>query len=234
MDEQYVETAGGDREVYYFDKARLEMNDVEGEEIEITAGLLVRDMILGQAQTGDDQFEEIGPADVPVAGDIKRVNPNAPTYASLKPLASLDDQPNRAEEREGEWITEVINSISAVGSYEELEGMVRYGSYEETLGHNLAAVFETYLESLAVDWIVSVGLPLTEPYWVETLVGGEEMWVLVQAFERRLLTYTPDNDPTWQVEMGNVGRHYYEWRYGEEPPDSAPQRSTEPLGVVNY
>lgn len=49
-------------------------------------------------------------------------------------------------------------------------------------------------------------------------VSGELRWVLVQAFERRILTYTPDNDPSWRVEMGNVGRHYYEWRYGTPAP----------------
>jgi hypothetical protein len=42
--------------------------------------------------------------------------------------------------------------------------------------------------------------------------------VLVQPFERRVLTYTPSNAPAWRVEMGNIGRHYYEWRYREEPP----------------
>ena len=42
--------------------------------------------------------------------------------------------------------------------------------------------------------------------------------MLVQAFERRLLTYVPGNPPGWQVEAGNVGRHYYEWRYGAPPP----------------
>jgi len=37
----------------------------------------------------------------------------------------------------------------------------------------------------------------------------------VQVFERRVLTYTPGNPPGWDVEAGNVGLHYYEWRYGE-------------------
>jgi hypothetical protein len=48
-------------------------------------------------------------------------------------------------------------------------------------------------------------------------VGGQPRDVLVQCFERRCLTYTPDNDPTWQVEAGNVGQHYYIWRYGAMP-----------------
>jgi hypothetical protein len=38
--------------------------------------------------------------------------------------------------------------------------------------------------------------------------------VLVQLFERRVLTYTPSNQAGWQVEMGNVGQHYHSWRYG--------------------
>jgi len=27
----------------------------------------------------------------------------------------------------------------------------------------------------------------------------------------------PTNPSAWQVEQGNVGRHYYRWRYGNEP-----------------
>jgi hypothetical protein len=44
-------------------------------------------------------------------------------------------------------------------------------------------------------------------------VDGYYRDVLIQAFERRVLTYTPDNPPGWQVEAGNVGQHYYQWRY---------------------
>jgi hypothetical protein len=38
--------------------------------------------------------------------------------------------------------------------------------------------------------------------------------VLVQLFERRILTYTPGNPRGFEVEMGNVGQHYHRWRYG--------------------
>jgi hypothetical protein len=37
-------------------------------------------------------------------------------------------------------------------------------------------------------------------------------------FERRVLTYTPDEQPMWRVQMGNVGQHYYIWRYGSSLP----------------
>lgn len=36
---------------------------------------------------------------------------------------------------------------------------------------------------------------------------------MVQCFERRCLTYNPANDDPFKVEMGNVGLHYYSWRY---------------------
>ena len=57
--------------------------------------------------------------------------------------------------------------------------------------------------------------------------------VLVQAFERRVLTFTPTNSPAFQVEMGNVGQHYYRWRYTDNnvqpvyaAPSSPPTTST--------
>jgi hypothetical protein len=62
-----------------------------------------------------------------------------------------------------------------------------------------------------------MGYPISEPYWTKVKVGGVEKDVLVQAFQRRVLTYTPTNPEGWKVEMGNVGRHYYWWRYGKQP-----------------
>jgi hypothetical protein len=69
------------------------------------------------------------------------------------------------------------------------------------------------------NWLYVLGHPISEPYWIRARIGGAEQWVLVQAFERRLLTYNPANPAGWQVELGNVGRHYYEWRYGQPPPE---------------
>ena len=61
--------------------------------------------------------------------------------------------------------------------------------------------------------------------------------MLIQAYERRVLTYNPANPPAFQVEMGNIGLHYYDWRYNNAgacprrhraPPPAAspPQAST--------
>ena len=72
--------------------------------------------------------------------------------------------------------------------------------------------------SLFLPFFYATGLPIAEAYWTDLKVGGQRQPVLVQAFERRILTYNPANQAGWQVEMGNVGRHYYQWRYGRELP----------------
>ena len=61
----------------------------------------------------------------------------------------------------------------------------------------------------------ATGFPITEAYWVTVKVAGAPRDVLVQCFERRCLTYTPGNPEGWQVEAGNVGRHYFAWRFGD-------------------
>ena len=60
-----------------------------------------------------------------------------------------------------------------------------------------------------------LGYRITEPHWSNVHIAGARKWVLVQAFQRRVLTYVADNQPSWQLEMGNAGRHYFDWRYGQ-------------------
>lgn len=65
--------------------------------------------------------------------------------------------------------------------------------------------------------VYATGLPITEAYWASVKVGGAYRDVLIQCFERRCLTHTPDNPNGFEVEAGNTGLHYYIWRYGELP-----------------
>jgi hypothetical protein len=97
------------------------------------------------------------------------------------------------------------------------------------LHHTIAAPFWDFMNSTGLVWedggytddtlflnpFYATGRPITEAYWANVKVAETYQDLLMQCFERRCLTYTPGNDPTWQVEAGNVGRHYYEWRYGE-------------------
>ena len=213
--EPYAESPGGQRQVYYFDKSRMEITDPNGDRSSqwfITNGLLVRDMIQGAVQTGDSSFQPAQPATVPLAGDDAQ-NPNAPTYASLRNLTSLGNgfsQPDHA----GQPLQNTLLKDGTVGQNASLGSTTHYAYYDTTTGVNVAGVFWDWMNAQNWQWIYVLGHPISDPYWVQTNVKGVNQWVLVQAFERRVVTYTPANEPNWQIEMGNVGRAYYEWRYG--------------------
>lgn len=219
--EPYAESPGGKRLVVYLDKARLEINDPSGDQSSawfVTSGLLVCEMVLGRVQVGDREFTARAPADIPLAGDTVPRDPEAPTYASLRQHSALLAG-NQLPDRSGQPIREVLRRDGTVQSDASVPA-AEYAGYDPVTGHNSARPFRDWLAARAWDALYVVGRPIAEPYWVRVRVGGQPRWVLVQAFERRVLTFTPDNPPGWQIEMGNVGRHYYEWRYGTPPPVS--------------
>lgn len=221
--EPYAESPGGRRQVVYFDKARLELTDPNGDPASpwfVSSGLLVRELVLGEIQTGHRRFLTRSPARVPLAGDPAPVNPDAPTYASLRPRSALATG-QRAPDRAGQPVIEVLHPDGTVTADPARgDSGVICTDYDSVTGHNVASPFRTWFASRPWDPLAVVGRPIAEPYWVLVRVDSVPRWVLVQAFERRLLTYTPENPPAWQVEMGNVGRHYFEWRYGTPPPGS--------------
>ncbi len=219
--EPYADSPGGEREIAYFDKSRMEINNPDADPSSqwfVTNGLLVRDMIRGVVQTGHQQFEEREPAQIAIAGDNLQWNPDAPTYASLREHSAMNDG-HREPDRTGEEVRTWLTNDGTLHHGDDVPGGVHYAHYDETTGFNVADVFWDWISGADhYDWIYAVGHPITDPHWVYTNVDGEPTWVLAQAFQRRLLTFTPDHDPAWQLEMGNVGRHYFTWRYDEAPP----------------
>jgi thermitase len=225
--EPYADAENGLRLVAYFDKARMEITNPHGDRTSpwfVTNGLLVNELISGQMQVGDNEFESRQPAEVPVAGDP--VDNQGPTYASFSDLTEADT------DVQGEVIVRTIARDGTVGSD---EGYAQYtvtaDQFIPETGHRIASVFWEYLNSTGTlrlpgqyvegrifnPTFFATGFPVTAAYWSQVTVGGVEQEVLIQCFERRCLTYTPENDPGWQVEMGNVGQHYYRWRYGDDP-----------------
>ena len=229
--EPYLEGPNGQHLVVYFDKSRMEVNNPNGDRNNpffVTNGLLVVDLMTGRVQMGNNSFEQRQPANLPVAGDVG-TSVNAPTYASLAAFASLNGD-KRAPNRTGQPVAEGLQRTGGVGTVNNLAGYARYSIYEPTTGHNIPDVFwkfmnqkglvyvnNRYAEETVIDWMFAMGYPLTEPYWIPIQVGSEQRWVLMQAFQRRILTYSPGNPAGFQVEMGNVGRTYYDWRYAQAP-----------------
>jgi uncharacterized lipoprotein YddW (UPF0748 family) len=216
--ERYAESPGGKRLVQYWDKSRMEITNPGGNRNDlwfVTNGLLTKELISGRAQIGNGAFANRAPAAVPVAGDPN--DPNSPTYASFNKLASLDGD-RRAEPAVGATVAQTINRDGTLGFNQDLARYgVRNAAYNRELGHNIPNVFDSYLKGLPLDWVFVLGYPVTEPYWATVRVGGQPKDVLIQVFERRVLTFTPSNPAQYRVEMGNVGQHYWRWRYGTAP-----------------
>jgi len=222
--EPYLDAPDGERLVQYWDKARMEINDPAADPDLawfVTNGLLVTEMMTGQIQTGHTAIDWRAPAEINVAGDPD--DPGSVTYAVL---AGLMDQPPHPDG----VITATLNGAGDIGQDTTLatHGVTAGPLADETL-HRVASVFWEFMTShgevlhngtlvsapLFENPYYATGLPVTEAYWTQVEVGGTRTMVLLQAFERRALSYTPDNLPGWQVEAGNVGLHYYRWRYGD-------------------
>jgi hypothetical protein len=227
--ETYKQGQGGTRLVQYFDKSRMEINNPNGDKnsaFYVTNGLLAVELMTGRMQIGDSDFEQRCAAEVPLASDTD--DASAPTYATFgkllnAPKANQMGQPVVATvDRAGNI---GVNSVMA----SQPGASVAY--YDNTTGRNVPKVFWDLLNqsgpiytngqntngALNQPWFFASGLPLTEAYWANVKVAGKPTDVLIQAFERRILTYIPAyNGTPFAVQMGNVGQHYYNWRYKGE------------------
>ena len=206
--EPYVEAPDGERLVQYFDKARMEQTNPGGP---VTSGLLTVELITGQRQFGDTTFVAYPPANIPVVGDATNT---FPTYAALNTPMLPAITPRQTEPN-----GTVFNANGTWGYNSQLaaDPGAAFGTYQTdpsgTYAHTIPAAFHTYLTSLPVPWQTTMGFPLTEAFWVNVLLNNTMTWVMVQPFERRVLSYTPTNPALFRVEMGNIGQHYYRWRY---------------------
>ncbi len=235
--EPYKESPGGLRQVQYFDKGRMELNQPTTGQV--TSGLLVRDLVTGQRQDGDNTFVTLAPSQTQVAGDDVSVNPDAPVYASFKNVITFGTPDDHSKaSTPNAIINQFINKAGDVSTFTPPEQLT-IGAYQGETGHNIAKVFQDFenlrgpttnpatgqrLENQPVytdNPTVNVfGYAVTEPFWVSTKVAGTQRTVLVQLFQRRVLTYNPALG-SQKVEMGNLGQHYYKWRYIENNPTLA-------------
>jgi hypothetical protein len=189
-----------------------------GDRYFVTNGLLVKELVSGKLQVGDAQFVDRQASSVAVAGDPGPEN-EAPAYRVFEPYTSLNED-RRAEPRVGANVTATIDGAGRIGDDPaRARPETRIANYDSKLGHNVPEVFWRFLQNQPDDWLFAFGYPISEPYWTIARVGGIQKWVLVQLFERRVLTYTPGNPRGFEVEMGNVGQHYHQWRYGFRPWD---------------
>jgi hypothetical protein len=245
--ENYADSPGGTRRVLYLDKARMEINNPATGFV--TTGLAVKELVSGRRQDGDNVFTTLAPSQTQVAGDPVASNPNTPVYASFQNLVTLGNTDGNSKPNAvGQLINQFVAKNGTVSIITPPEN-ITLGAYQTQTGHNIAAPFEVFknqrgpvtdpatgatLDNQPIytnDPTSNVfGLAISEPYWVNTKIAGLDQTVLVQLFERRVLTYNPSL-PSNKVEMGNLGQHYYQWRYVESVGTPATTPPTNPPTV---
>jgi hypothetical protein len=232
--EVYQQAPNGLRLVQYFDKARMEIGDpaqTSGPLGGVTNGLLVVELVSGRLKLGDgigsDQNQALPPADrIPVAGDppaLSGTTLTTPSYASFRNVATIDNG-YRDPQKLGQRAGNTIDHDGAIGFDPALADTpgTQLVSYEPVTGHNVPRIFDDFRNAGPIPALAAFGYPISDAYWITAQVGGQPRQVLVQLFERRTLTYTPANPAAFQVEMGNVGQHYFLWRYGVGQPWAMP------------
>jgi hypothetical protein len=224
-DPQHTET----RLVQYWDKSRMEINDPSGNPnnaFYVTNGLLTVELISGKMQTGNNTFEDRKPSIINIAGDVD--DPNAPTYSSFIGKANAGtDHPDPS--KMGQKVLATLARNGSVGTDPSKSNVpgIEVAYYDDVTKHNIPKAMWDFLnlqgevkkngqivtEPISTPWFYATGRPISDAYWAKIKIAGKPADTLIQAFERRVLTYTPSNSVGFQVEMGNIGAHYRDWRY---------------------
>ncbi len=166
-----------------FEKGRIEDHSAERDpNWRIMYGLLVQDLM--DARAG-----------LAVGGDTSTL-----TYAQLADAA-------REERR--------LPSLGVKGVIPMPDGgvFIPYDAHLDAApGHVVPTLFWRYInrgDLFQGGWLHDVGLPMTEPIWATVDKGDAHgRRILVQPFQRTVLTYDPLNPSSWQVERANVGSNY--------------------------
>ncbi|MDQ3548527.1 MAG: hypothetical protein M3439_06865, partial [Chloroflexota bacterium] len=220
--EPYAEGPNGQRLVQYYEKSRMEITtdaDIGPDSVwYVTNGLLAKELITGRLQLADNVFEPRLSAEINVAGDTD--DPTGPTYwtfANVLNVAPLADG------------APIVQRITRAGLLPDDPGLASRGVTAAQrvqaagIDHQIASPFWTFMNSAALVYqdsafrtaplfdspFYATGYPITEAYWSRVKLKEVYSDVLIQCFERRCLTYTPDNPDGWKVEAGNIGHHYY-------------------------
>jgi len=222
----------GHRLVQYFDKSRMEINNPNispNNDFFVTNGLLTVELIGGCVQTSSQSpcGEPRYPAEIPMSGDAG--DQLAPTYAAFRNVANSRFGDHPMPDRRGQFVTATIDRNGNVGedAAKAQVPLTKVVHFEDLTKHNIPEAFWNFLnltgpvrengqtvnKPLSSPWFYVTGLPISDAYWAHATIRGQDTQVMIQAFERRVLTYTPTNSAAFQVEMGNIGQHYYDWRY---------------------
>lgn len=168
----------------YFEKGRLEDHgDETGDpSLRFQFGLLVDELQRARSP-------------LPIGGD-----PSSVTYARIHQLAQEDRR-----------IAPPPNFVGHPHKNDDGSIFIPYSAaLERAPGYNVSPYFWSYLERIEPPgWLQEIGLPMTAPELAVVTKGKRgDREIVIQAFQRAILTYDPLNEPDFQVERANVGTDY--------------------------
>lgn len=207
-----------ERAVQYFDKGRMEINNPDANEHDlwyVTSGLLPIDLMHAETSWDHNGWHDAFIAAIGDPGSF-------PTYRDLQPLyqnpaTGSSTMPNTPAQ---DLLRPDLSMGVVTTFHNDPATLLRKGSN----GHLVPQAMLDFMQQtgktlrdgqattgMIYDPVYIFGYPVTPAVWVETMIADKPQMVLFQVFERRVLTYNPANPPAFQVEMGNVGAHYYDW-----------------------
>lgn len=202
--EPYAEASGGQRLVQYFDKGRMELTNPATSVV--TNGLLAKELVTGDQQVGNAAYQHQDPPAIPIAGDP---NGAGPTYALLNAVGAPLFAPT--QNRGNMALTASFSDDGRlVVTNPPTTGIMPLRTYDAATQHNVFPPFVEFRGRVGLD---AIGYAISEPFRASFTIGGVPKSVTIQVFERRVLTFTESNPEPFKTEFGNIGRHYYAWRY---------------------
>ncbi len=201
------------RRVQYWDKGRMEQASVDlADPWAVTGGLVGRELLDARAT-------------LPIVGDDDPIrNPLTPTYADLAdrtlPTPLLDTIGAVDVLLSPDGTPLVLPDLAS--AYTETQPIAQDIGEAYAIPQMFWDLFQTIEDTTGTPWLVPIGHALSAPYWTLTKIDGQLREVLIQVYERRVLTYTPQNPPGWRVELGNAGRHAYMWHSTAVPARTRP------------
>jgi len=229
---------GGKHLVQYFDKSRMEINDPNGDKSNpfyVTNGRLAVELITGEIEENGYPYIFRWPAYIPLGDNTG--NESEITYASFRAALNTRSAPSVGAVVEKEIVTDGPLDLISPGTIPTIGAKynVKYSYYESVTGQGIPDVFWNFLNAtgpviedgrqvtapLSDPYFYATGYPISDAYWARLTVGGVQVDALLQAYERRVLTYVPSAPEGFKVQMDNVGQHYYDWRYNDAGKPSA-------------
>ena len=151
---------------------------------------------------------------------------SGPTYAQLGSTAASLLAPVPA--KIGTFITVILGADGTVtdgGGFAGISMSPAISTYDSPTQHNVLGVFVDFRTKVG---LASIGYAKSEPFRATVKIAGVQQSIIAQVFERRVLTYNNSNPEPFKVEFGNIGQHYYKWRYPTGLPLTVPTTPTVP------